>query len=246
MGKMKGNRLNTAANVGSFVTGRQQLKQQRLIAGNTGQMASDTSALLAIQQKQVLEADYDRLLARMDRAVAEGRMTREEADTAIELEWYNRLNPAPKPTARVAPTKSAIFDNQLSGTSAGWYQEVSTPGTGFSGLARYWDGKMWTLQTMPYVEAKQMIRQEFLAITADGHEQKSRLTAGLLGVFLGFLGVHRFYLGNKGLGVAQVAVFLLTFWFSFGLVGVWGLVEGIMILSKSKSFERDASGVPLK
>ena len=31
MGKMKGNRLNTAANVGTFVTSRQQLNVQRTL-----------------------------------------------------------------------------------------------------------------------------------------------------------------------------------------------------------------------
>lgn len=237
---MKGNRLNTAANVGSFVTGRQQLKQQQQIAGNT-------QALLEIQQKQALEADYDRLIARMDRAVAEGRMTRDQADTAVELEWYNRLNPAPKPTARIAPTKSAVFDNQFGGTPAGWYTQMSGVANGFTGLARYWDGSMWTLQTMPMVEAKQMIRQDFLAITAEGREQKSRVTAGVLGILLGSLGIHRFYLGNKGVGIMMIIIFLmLMFVAAFWLVTIWGIVEGIMILCKAKSFERDATGVPLK
>ena len=31
MGRMKGNRLNTAANVGTFITGRQQLNVQRTL-----------------------------------------------------------------------------------------------------------------------------------------------------------------------------------------------------------------------
>lgn len=31
----------------------------------------------------------------MNRAVAEGRMTRDEAETATELEWLSRLNTAP-------------------------------------------------------------------------------------------------------------------------------------------------------
>ncbi|BAS10049.1 hypothetical protein AHiyo4_34710 [Arthrobacter sp. Hiyo4] len=47
------------------------------------------------QQKRGLEAEYDRLLSRMNRAVAEGRMTRDEAETATELEWLSRLNTAP-------------------------------------------------------------------------------------------------------------------------------------------------------
>ncbi len=73
-------------------------------------------------------------------------------------------------------------------------------------------------------------------------EQKSRLVAGLLGILLGSLGIHRFYLGYVGIGIAQIAVTFVT----FGLGAVWGFIEGIMILVGSVSFRRDATGVPLK
>ncbi|MBJ2122264.1 TM2 domain-containing protein [Arthrobacter sp. MSA 4-2] len=73
-------------------------------------------------------------------------------------------------------------------------------------------------------------------------EQKSRLVAGLLGILLGSLGIHRFYLGYVGIGIAQIAVTIVT----FGLGAVWGFIEGIMILVGAESFRRDAKGVPLK
>src|SRR5438105_1560729 len=34
---------------------------------------------------------------------------------------------------------------------------------------------------------------------------KSKLAAGLLGIFLGGLGIHRFYLGYTNIGIAQLA-----------------------------------------
>ena len=37
-----------------------------------------------------------------------------------------------------------------------------------------------------------------------GYAQKSKLAAGLLGIFLGCFGVHNFYLGNTGKAVAQL------------------------------------------
>ena len=37
-----------------------------------------------------------------------------------------------------------------------------------------------------------------------GYSQKSKLAAGLLGIFLGCFGVHNFYLGNTGKAVAQL------------------------------------------
>jgi len=68
---------------------------------------------------------------------------------------------------------------------------------------------------------------------------RSKLTAGLLGIFLGGLGVHRFYLGYTGIGVAQIVVTILT----CGLGSLWGFIEGIMILVGS--IDRDAEGRPL-
>lgn len=70
-------------------------------------------------------------------------------------------------------------------------------------------------------------------------EQKSKLVAGLLGIFLGGLGIHNFYLGNIGKGVAQI---LLSF--CFGIGAIWGFIEGILILCGK--ITTDAKGVPLK
>jgi hypothetical protein len=73
-------------------------------------------------------------------------------------------------------------------------------------------------------------------------EQRSRLVAGLLGILLGSLGIHRFYLGYVGIGIAQIIVTFVT----FGLGALWGFIEGILILVGAESFRRDAKGVPLK
>lgn len=73
-------------------------------------------------------------------------------------------------------------------------------------------------------------------------EPKSRLAAGLLGIFLGGLGIHRFYLGYTTLGIVQLLVTVFT----FGFGAIWGFVEGIMILAGAQSFRVDARGVPLR
>ena len=54
---------------------------------------------------------------------------------------------------------------------------------------------------------------------------KDWLTTLILCIFLGYLGVHRFYVGKTGTGVAQ----LLT----LGGCGIWTLVDFIMILTDS-------------
>jgi len=53
-----------------------------------------------------------------------------------------------------------------------------------------------------------------------GSGQKSKLAAGLLGVFLGSLGIHRFYLGYVGIGIIQIIVTIITFGIG-GLLGVY-------------------------
>lgn len=78
--------------------------------------------------------------------------------------------------------------------------------------------------------------------------QKSKLVAGLLGIFLGGLGIHNFYLGNTNRALVQLLVCLIAGIFTCGIASVameiWGLVEGIMILAGS--INTDGKGVPLK
>ena len=80
--------------------------------------------------------------------------------------------------------------------------------------------------------------------------QKSRVVAGVLGILLGALGIHRFYLGFTTIGIIQILMSTVLAVFTFGLsaiaVSIWGLVEGIMILVGARQFQRDARGVPLR
>ena len=69
---------------------------------------------------------------------------------------------------------------------------------------------------------------------------KSKLAAGLLGIFLGTFGVHNFYLGYTGKAVGQLLISLLSCGVLSVVSGVWGLIEGIMILTGS--IDKDADG----
>jgi TM2 domain-containing membrane protein YozV len=71
--------------------------------------------------------------------------------------------------------------------------------------------------------------------------RKSKLVAGLLGILLGSLGVHRFYLGYIGIGIAQIVVTFVT----CGIGAIWGLIEGVLILVGS-GITTDSEGRPLK
>jgi len=62
----------------------------------------------------------------------------------------------------------------------------------------------------------------------------SKTTAGLFGIFLGGLGVHRFYLGYSAIGVVQLVLFLLgvvTLFITTAIACLWGFIEGILILA---------------
>ena len=70
--------------------------------------------------------------------------------------------------------------------------------------------------------------------------QKSKIAAGLLGIFLGGFGIHNFYLGYTGKAVGQLVLTIC----SCGIGGIWGFIEGILILCGN--INTDANGVPLK
>ena len=69
---------------------------------------------------------------------------------------------------------------------------------------------------------------------------KSKLVAGLLGIFLGGLGIHRFYLGYTKIAVIQIVVSIVT----CGAGTLWGFIEGILILA-GNTITTDADGKPL-
>jgi TM2 domain-containing membrane protein YozV len=65
---------------------------------------------------------------------------------------------------------------------------------------------------------------------------KSKLVAGLLQIFIGSLGIGRFYTGHTGMALAQL--------FTCGGLGVWALVDGILLLVKDDW--TDARGLYLR
>lgn len=77
----------------------------------------------------------------------------------------------------------------------------------------------------------------------DNVNGKSKITAGILGIFLGCFGVHNFYLGYNGKAIAQLLITLLSIFLLSWVSAIWGLIEGILILTGS--IKEDAFGNPL-
>lgn len=78
-------------------------------------------------------------------------------------------------------------------------------------------------------------------VTQSTMSEKSKVAAALLSVFLGMLGIHRFYLGRVGSGAVMLVCTVLG-WFTMGFiigfgflafVGIWVLIDFIRILCNS-------------
>lgn len=61
-----------------------------------------------------------------------------------------------------------------------------------------------------------------------------RLPAGLLGILLGSLGIHKFMLGYNTAGLIMLLVSVLTCGVGAAVMGVIGLIEGIIYLTKTE------------
>ncbi|MYW70331.1 NINE protein [Streptomyces sp. SID8379] len=68
------------------------------------------------------------------------------------------------------------------------------------------------------------------------YSDKSKIVAGVLQLFLGGFGVGRFYIGNVGIGLAQL--------FTCGGLGIWALIDGIILLTSSNT--TDSNGRVLR
>jgi TM2 domain-containing membrane protein YozV len=55
---------------------------------------------------------------------------------------------------------------------------------------------------------------------------KDKTTAGILGILLGSLGVHHFYLGSTTSGIIEIVVTFVT----CGIGSLLGIIEGVMLL----------------
>lgn len=83
---------------------------------------------------------------------------------------------------------------------------------------------------------------------------KSRIVAGILGLFFGALGVHNFYAGRTTLGIIQLLVTLVSFPLCFIIIGfftltgvaIWAFIESIMYFIGSGSYAYDGHGVPMQ
>lgn len=63
----------------------------------------------------------------------------------------------------------------------------------------------------------------------------SKIAAGICGILLGGLGVHKFILGYTGAGLIMLLVSILTCFIGYPVMHLIGLIEGIIYLTKPDS-----------
>ena len=99
--------------------------------------------------------------------------------------------------------------------------------------------------TTKKTETKTETKKEEVVTPAAGaapvKQPKSKLAAGLLGIFLGCLGIHNFYLGYNGKAVAQLLLTVLSCGFLWIVSAIWGLIEGILILTGSINVDAEGN-----
>lgn len=96
---------------------------------------------------------------------------------------------------------------------------------------------------------EQLTNEEKMLVNSElQNEGKSTVVAYLLWFFLGMFGAHNFYIGRKGVGIAQLALYLLglaTTWLLIGflliaIVGVWMFID-VFLIGKSIKSEAEST-----
>lgn len=64
-------------------------------------------------------------------------------------------------------------------------------------------------------------------------QESKRVLAGVLGIVLGALGIHKFILGYTTQGIIMLLISVLTLGILSFIPGLIGLIEGIIYLTKS-------------
>lgn len=112
------------------------------------------------------------------------------------------------------------------------YQKGYAWATGESDSQAGWQQSDWQQQT--YQQPASPYAQPVNASAASG--AKNKLVAGLLGIFLGSLGIHKFYLGYNREGLIMLLLTIigsmLTFGLAAGAMEIIGIIEGIIYLVK--------------
>ena len=158
--------------------------------------------------------------------------------------------PATDPGATSIPAPEAPSFPQAA--APGFDEATATPGATTYGTASDPAGAQAPYGAAPGAQpgygdstyAQPSYGQPAYAQTTYANPPKQWVLALVLAFFFGFLGVHNFYLGRPGRGIAQL---ILTITVIGAVIScTWAFIEFIMIIMRSGSYACDAQGQPLQ
>ncbi|GIG41193.1 hypothetical protein [Cellulomonas phragmiteti] len=172
-----------------------------------------------------------------------------DLDEDLERPVVTRVPPRHRPPAGASPAAAVRYP-------VGPVPDVEDAVPAVSGPRARWAGPArWLGARRPVTWARDRLRSRRPGTRSPARPTRqplprSRVLAGLLGVVLGGLGLHALYLGHRRRGLWMLGTTLvlgpLTLGVAALLMGVWGLVEGLLVLgSRRGRFTRDAWGRPL-
>lgn len=152
--------------------------------------------------------------------------------------WAQPYGSSPGHPAGPPPGGPGPWPPSDAGSQSGWpgfdpsqgYQAGAPYGQGYPGYPGY-PGGQYPPQPWGYDPTAPFGR----APNGEPYSDKQKVVAGLLQIFLGGVGAGRWYLGDTGIALAQL--------FTCGGLGIWALIDGIMILTGNV---RDKYGRPLR
>jgi TM2 domain-containing membrane protein YozV len=126
-------------------------------------------------------------------------------------------SPLMKPGGASSGPAQQNYTYSASGVSQQQPQQENLPYPGYQGYSH-----------QPGYQSNAMAAQNWRALGAD-----KKLAAGILGILLGGLGIHKFVLGYKTEGLIMLLGTILTCGIASMVFAPIGLVEGILYLVKS-------------
>lgn len=149
----------------------------------------------------------------------------ENADESGGFDEPAKETPTDEMTSEEATAEESAGDEQAASESTAGETATGTPGPDEQYCSSCGEIIKKEAEICPHCGVRQK--------PAVSNSSKDRTTAGILALLLGGLGVHKFYLGETGLGILYLC-------FSWTLIpAIVGFIEGLLYLTKTdEEFQR--------
>lgn len=146
---------------------------------------------------------------------------------------YGSYNPAPNtPPSNNSDTSSNGYKNSTGGYVPPQYANYNPADYNTTNNSEY----------NPHDYARSAYNNKTPFPYENRFSSKNKILAGILGILFGCFGVHNFYLGFYGKAIAQLLITVLSFGVLSPVSAIWGMIEGILILTARNGSGWDYDG----